>query len=321
MHTRLLTAADLKQTEPLIKTQGSVFHSSEWVATLGPGVRRYGVFDDGGDLVGAFSLFEERRSGIPVVRNPPFTPVCGPVMRIQAQHGVKVLEARRRILDAMAGYLQSQRFKVVTVALDYQIQDTLPFLWRGFKVVPRYTYVIDLNQSVAEIVGAFSATRRNDISKARRDGLIVQDVSDPEIVARLVQKTLKRQRARPYVAEIDRILRGFARPENSYALAAYKGTTPIAALLVIHDQSTAYYLLGGYDAEDRHHGAGALILERAIQRAKEKGLKHFDFEGSTIPQIERFFRGFGGRLVPYFSVNRAWLPFEFALKFVVRSQF
>ena len=59
----------------------------------------------------------------------------------------------------------------------------------------------------------------------------------------------------------------------------------------------------------------------SIRHAKELGLKTFDFEGSVIPAIERYFRGFGGKLTPYYRVNKAWLPLEMALKLVKRQLF
>jgi hypothetical protein len=34
----------------------------------------------------------------------------------------------------------------------------------------------------------------------------------------------------------------------------------------------------------------------------------FDFEGSMHEQIEKFYRGFGGELVPYYSIYKANLP-------------
>ena len=59
-----------------------------------------------------------------------------------------------------------------------------------------------------------------------------------------------------------------------------------------------------------HHGA-----------AKDRGLAIFDFEGSVILPIERYFRGFGGTLTPIISVHKAWLPLEMGLKLVRRSLF
>jgi len=45
-----------------------------------------------------------------------------------------------------------------------------PFFWEGFKVVPNYTYHIDLSQSIEEIQKAYATERRNDIKKALKDG-------------------------------------------------------------------------------------------------------------------------------------------------------
>ena len=56
------------------------------------------------------------------------------------------------------------------------------------------------------------------------------------------------------------------------------------------------------------------MIRAAILKAKEMGLQVFDFEGSIVPPIERYFRGFGGKLTPIFSVHKAWLPIEIGLK-------
>ena len=120
---------------------------------------------------------------------------------------------------------------------------------------------------------------------------------------------------------LEGILTRYARPGNHYAYVACRDGAPIAACFVVHDERTAYYLLGGYRAENRHHGAGALAVWEAIRHAKEAGLETFDFEGSVIPPIERFFRGFGGRLTPYYTVNKGWRPLETAMKFLRRGFF
>jgi hypothetical protein len=40
-----------------------------------------------------------------------------------------------------------------------------------------------------------------------------------------------------------------------------------------------------------------------------------------VPSIEHFLRSFGGKLTPYFTVNKAWLPIEMALKIKKRQFF
>jgi len=40
-----------------------------------------------------------------------------------------------------------------------------------------------------------------------------------------------------------------------------------------------------------------------------------------IPQIKKYFRGFGGKLTPYYRINKAKLPIEILLKFFKREVF
>ncbi len=37
--------------------------------------------------------------------------------------------------------------------------------------------------------------------------------------------------------------------------------------------------------------------------------------------IEKYFRAFGGDLVPYYRINKAFLPLEILLKFIKRELF
>lgn len=41
-----------------------------------------------------------------------------------------------------------------------------------------------------------------------------------------------------------------------------------------------------------------MSLYYSILHARDLGLRVFDFEGSGVPEIEEYFRSFGGSLVP-----------------------
>jgi hypothetical protein len=60
--------------------------------------------------------------------------------------------------------------------------------------------------------------------------------------------------------------------------------------------------MGGGNPERRNSGATSLVLWEAIQ-SQPRGVEFFDFEGSMVEAIERFFRAFGARQVPYFHVS------------------
>lgn len=321
MNIRPISSAEEPVYDALAAECGSIFHSSAWARVCDGHLVRHGMFTEAGELVAGFCLQKRHMLGMSVLRMPPFTPQCGPFHRIQARNPVAVLESRRKILEAMAAFLDQRSHVLVALSLELAVQDMLPFYWRKFKVSPRYTYRIDLSVPMETIKDNMDSKRRSNISKAVRDGLTVRPVTDMAIVRDLVLATFDRQNMRIHRVGIDRILFQFAQPSNSYAYATYREETPIACTFMVYDRTTAYYLLGGYRKEEQHPGAGPLAILAAIEHAKTQGLQTFDFEGSMVPAIEKYFRGFGGQLTPYFTVNKAWLPVEMLLQCVKRELF
>jgi hypothetical protein len=51
----------------------------------------------------------------------------------------------------------------------------------------------------------------------------------------------------------------------------------------------------------QNFGANSFLILKTIEFAS-KVSKGFDFEGSMIKSIERFYRGFGGELTPYYQI-------------------
>ena len=321
MIARRLQDSDLAAYDKLARLYGTLFNCSDWLALFGDNMQSFGIFEDGGQLVGGLSLYQERRFGLKIFRRAPFTPTCGPFLEVKAQNPVAILETHRKALECVVGYIEKQSAAILMLPLDRKIDDALPFFWHGYKVIPNYTYLIDLTVSLDQISKNMSSIRRNDISRATRDGLTVRKTTDMGVVKKLVLATFARQQKYVNQTVLEAILFRYAGSSNSCAFTTYRDDNPIATCFVVHDSRTAYYLLGGYQSEEQHHGAGALAVFEAIKHCRELGLKTFDFEGSVIPAIERYFRGFGGRLKSYFTVTKAWLPVEIALKFRWRQYF
>jgi hypothetical protein len=87
-------------------------------------------------------------------------------------------------------------------------------------------------------------------------------------------------------------------------LARSREGIPIGAVWIVWDEKRAYYLLGGYSDPMKSGNAVPLALWHAIQfTAVDLGLPEFDFEGSMVPTIERFFRKFGGTIKPTYTIS------------------
>jgi hypothetical protein len=297
-----------------------VFNSLGWTDLFGPALSRIGIYDAGGALRGGFCVWEERRFGLRILRNPPYTPQIGPFFEPRASNAAARTDEQRAVVDAMAEYLANSGAAVVSLGLSLGITDALPFYWRGWKVVPHYTYRIDLAEGEPSLQAAMSSERRKNLRKSVADSVSVAEEMGAGPMRALIEHTFARQGKAFSLASADLVFSAFPPGSRSYCMIASAGGRPMAGVYVVHDGRTAYYLMGGY-AEGAHHGAGALAMWHAILKAKELGLEVFDFEGSVIPPIERYFRGFGGELTPILSVHKAWLPLEMALKLYRRQWF
>lgn len=300
---------------------GTVFGSREWHGIYNDKLNVFGIFDKGNKLTGGFHLFETRKYGLKYYRNPPFSPHIGLFFENRSKNPAKAQSTVKNILSAVSNFLLSLRFRMFSAALPPGISDSQPFTWDGFKVIPSFTYRIDLSAGPERIFGEMMPERRNDINKARKDGIETIEVSDMDLVGNLVRKTFARQDKSLDMIHLESILNIYANENNSYAFVSFQEGKPIATCFCIYDKRTVYYLLGGYDDQNSHKGAGASAIWKAIEKAAIMKVDFFDFEGSMVPQIERYFRGFGGALTPYYTVNRASLPIEILLKFVKRDVF
>jgi len=317
---RPLAVGEMEAYDRLAGEYGCFFDSIKWTNLFEPGILRLGIYDGGDNLRGGFCLYEERRFGLRVLRNPPFMPQVGPFFQQRATNPAARTNEQRAVVEAMAAYLDGSGAAVISLGLSLGVNDCLPFYWRGFKVIPHYTYRIDLKLGGDELLAAMSVDRRNDIRKAQKDGVAADEVLETGELRSLVLETFARKdKAFPREAMYS-ILQRFPPGNSSLCFISRNQGRPLAAVYVVFDSRVAYYLMGGY-GEGAHHGAGTLAIHNAVLKAKVLGLEVFDFEGSIIPPIERYFRGFGGRLTSYFTVNKAWLPLEMALKLVRRPMF
>ena len=177
-----------------------------------------------------------------------------------------------------------------------------------------YTYHIDLTKTEDTLLANLSSEKRKSLNKAKTDALEVVRETDMEKVKQVILKTFSRKQITKNKIYFDKILFDFANEKNAIAFVAYQNQKAIAATFCVYDSQRAYYLFGGYDSEFKHHGAGVSCMWQSILLAKQMGLQIFDFEGSMLPEVEKYFREFGGTLTPYYVTYKASTPLKLILK-------
>ncbi|MFH1004346.1 MAG: GNAT family N-acetyltransferase [Bacteroidota bacterium] len=299
----------------------SVFGTARWLSIFGNNITVYGIFNDDGRQNGMFYTYSRKKNGLKFFVNAPYTPHNALSFINHSENKANRLSQNKRVLTELASFIDSLPCSEVSLAFPFTCTDMQPFIWKKFKVIPNYTYHIDLSVSMENMLSNLSAERRNSINKCLKDGIIVESCNKMQVIKDMVVKMNNRKQNNLYEQYVDKILFEFADVNNSFAFVARKEDKIIATAFCIKDMNSAYYLLGSYDKENKHNGAGSAVIWECMMHAKKLGLKLFDMEGSMIAEVEKFFRSFGGTLTPFYTINKAKFPLELLLKFIKREIF
>jgi lipid II:glycine glycyltransferase (peptidoglycan interpeptide bridge formation enzyme) len=281
----------------------ALFQQPWWLQAVAPGSWDAVVAVEDNEVVGRLPFVHKRRLGLTILSQPPLTPYLGPWVKAGTGKAHARLQREHRIFRSLIAALPEH--DVYTQNFHYSVTNVLPFYWQGFSPSISYTYVIDDLDDPGKIWAGFRENIRREIRKAERR-VVVRDLDDVETFIALNRKTFDRQSMQlPYSPELIRRLDAAcsARGVRRIFLAESADGTPHAALYLVWDSESAYYLMSGSDPHLRTSGAMSLLMWEAIKHAGQV-TRRFDFCGSTIQPVERFFRAFGARQVRYMHVSR-----------------
>lgn len=291
----------------------SIFHQKDFLKIYHPHVYLVGIFNDNKELKGIFYYFKKSKLGVSYIIPPPFCPNNGLIFENEAQSVHKKNSNFKELQELISNYfIKNEKADYIRFVLPPEYIDTQVFQWNGWEVNVHYTYRIHLDQSIEALFNNLSSEKRKSIRKAEKDGIKILEERNYAIIRQLVLKTFARQHKQINTTYLDKIF-DWATNGNIIAFVAYSGAKPIATTFFVWDKLCSYYLIGGYDADNSHHGAGVSCMWNSILKSKQMGLKVVDFSGSMLPLVERYIRDFGGDLVPYYVCQRK----KWFLKFVL----
>ncbi|HXB41140.1 MAG TPA: GNAT family N-acetyltransferase [Bacteroidia bacterium] len=187
----------------------------------------------------------------------------------------------------------------------YFISGIKAFDLKGFKQNIRHSYHLKDISDLEKVFANFSSSTRQQIRKAEKK-ITVNESADIEMLYKMVSLTFKRQgKKTPYtLTYVKNINEACGKNKVRKILVAKDEEENIhGACFLAWDKQTAYYIMGGSDPKFRSSAAYSLLMWEAIKEAS-KHTKEFNFCGSTIPSIAKFFAGFGGEPVPYFHLKK-----------------
>lgn len=302
MDAKQQTYRKLCESEPSIP----IFSQAWWLdATAGEQAWSAALVERGGRVVAALPYANRYLHGFVVCMQPRLTQKLGPWFAPMEGKAATILGQQKELMDELIDQLP--RFDHFQQDWHYTNTNWLPFFWRGYKQTTRYTYVLPDLRCQTVLWDGLQSNIRKEIRKASdRFKLRVRDDLGIDAFLPLNRLVFDRQGRKfpyseDYAKQIDAACQ--ARGARRILIAEDDEGRHHAGIYMVWDECSAYYLMGGGDPKLRNSGATSLCMWEAIKFASSV-TKTFDFEGSMLESVERFFRAFGAEQKPYFSVYK-----------------
>ena len=280
-----------------------LFAEPWWLDAVAPDEWGEVLVHEGDELHARLPFVSKQRLGVRALTQPKLTPMLGPWLEPSSANYAKRLSREHALMEQLIEGLP--RSDLFLQGCHPSVTNWLPFYWADFDVTVLYTYCLDDLSDLDAVWSGFRQNIRREIRKAEKTLTVRSDLGVAEFLE-LNEKTFRRQNmALPHTPElVERLDRACSdRGARRIFFAVDEADRLHAALYVVWDEHSAYYLMSGADPELRTSGAGSLLAWEAIKFSAGV-TRRFDFEGSMVPALERFFRSFGARQVGYLQLRR-----------------
>ncbi|SDM12193.1 Acetyltransferase (GNAT) domain-containing protein [Catalinimonas alkaloidigena] len=252
------------------------------------------VWEEDGEYQKVLPLTTGRKWGIPYLYQPYFTQQLG----VFSRQPITATEVNSVLREATRPYWR----------VNYTVNTCNPPLdWPRavWRTLP--TYRLSLDQPYETLRAKYRKGHRSGVKQAARAGLSIQARPDAWQHMLYWFQHEKASVLQPRHYDTLRALYQQLCAQGCADLRAVytpQGDFQAGALWVVYRHSVIY-LFGVSSPAGRNNGSMTFLLDDCLRRYAGAGQpgRYFDFEGSQLPGIARFFRGFGAEEVPYFHLH------------------
>lgn len=247
-----------------------------------------------GDYAVVMPLVIKRKLGLSFLLQP-----------IYAQQQGIFPEPDHSIQNAFLTTIRDQ-FKYVSINLN--ASHSVPFP-EGFIVHTKENYILDLSPSNADLRNNYSKHTRRQLKKAEDHKVFIVKGLQTSEYFDLKSSASKGKLHQSSMQTLNRVIEYGHSNGNGVIYAAYNEHNMLcAAAFFIFAGQRVTYLNAVSTVEGRNNNAMHKIVDQFIQEHSGSSLT-LDFEGSVIPGIARFYKGFGAHEEYYYSLKSNRLPF------------
>lgn len=284
----------------------SIFSQYWWLdAVCGMNNWDVAIVEKGGQIVASMPYYLKKKYSFKFISMPILTQTMGVWYAPSKSNYSKSLSNQKSyIIQILA---QLPKISSFNQNFHRSFTNWLPLYWKGFSQTTRYTYIISKSFDLEQTWKSIQSNIRTDIKKAREKFLLnIFESDNIELFLRINEMTFKRQgEPLPYSIEVVKKLNKVLseRYQRKILFAKDNNSNIHAGIYLVWDHDTVYFLMGGGNPKLRTSGATSMLMWEGIQLANSLS-KDFDFEGSMLEPVEKFFRAFGAKQYPYYKISK-----------------
>jgi len=151
--------------------------------------------------------------------------------------------------------------------------------------------LLPLNNNYQTLFSNYSTNTKRNIKKAQQAQISVSEDITPEQFSDFYFLAMNDE-AKPDKNITEKIVKTGFEKKKLKLYAAIQGKELTSVLCLLHSNKRLIYLLAASNEKGKKLSAMSLIVDKVIQNFAETNLC-FDFEGSKVETIARFYQGFG----------------------------
>jgi hypothetical protein len=203
----------------------------------------------------------------------------------------------------LADFLNSipAQFRYIDICLNKE-NLVIPDKWVSFE---RHNYELDLSMPEDSY---HNNTRRN-LQKGQSQDFEYRSVSPREYLY-LKFHGMKDDRPNVRWSYLEKLFGGLIQFGKAEIFGLFQGDELQAAAILGYSASRIIYLNGCNSEAGKENRAMFVLMDKLISQSRGAG-RIFDFEGSNIAGVARFYEGFGGKRTVYPRIVKKKFPFLF----------
>jgi hypothetical protein len=266
----------------------SVFNSPQWLDGVSEQWDAVVVLKDTGDVIAGFPYCIKKHLFFDAISMPLLTPHLSVII------DENYTEYKDKLTSLLIDQLPNTSYQ--SLILDPSTKNFIPWKWKNYSVTTRYTFHLSA-------LGLYQDNVKGHLRSADKK-LNIHEYTNIEEHFHITCETYKGQNLKPPYS-LEHLKKIYTQNKNRIKLIKCidENNKTHASILCVYDDQFCYNISSGR-SQDAFRGAVTYITDYAIKWSIANH-KIFDFEGSSIQSIYKYYEPFGGELVTHYRVTKS----------------